>query len=32
MHPFEYSRVSDVAHALTSGKSESAKFIAGGTM
>jgi len=31
MHPFEYSRASDVSHALTSGGRQSAKFIAGGT-
>src|ERR1043165_3942975 len=31
MHPFEYSRASDVRHALTSGGRPSAKFVAGGT-
>jgi xanthine dehydrogenase YagS FAD-binding subunit len=31
MHPFEYSRVTGVAQALTSGARESAKFLAGGT-
>jgi xanthine dehydrogenase YagS FAD-binding subunit len=31
MHPFEYSRVTAVPQALTSGAADSAKFIAGGT-
>jgi len=31
MHPFDFARVSDVAHAMTSGARPSAKFIAGGT-
>jgi xanthine dehydrogenase YagS FAD-binding subunit len=31
MHPFEYSRVTDVPHALTSGGRPSSKFLAGGT-
>ena len=31
MHPFEYSRVADVPHALTPGARQSAKFLAGGT-
>jgi len=31
MHPFEYSRVADATHALTSGAKPQAKFVAGGT-
>jgi xanthine dehydrogenase YagS FAD-binding subunit len=31
MHPFEYSRVADVSHALTSGAKSQTKFVAGGT-
>jgi xanthine dehydrogenase YagS FAD-binding subunit len=31
MHPFEYSRATGVAQALSSGAADSAKFIAGGT-
>jgi len=31
MHPFEYSRASDAAHALTSGAKPQTKFVAGGT-
>jgi len=31
MHPFEYSRATDAAHALTSGAKPQTKFVAGGT-
>jgi len=31
MHRFEYSRATDVSHALTSGAKPQAKFVAGGT-
>jgi xanthine dehydrogenase YagS FAD-binding subunit len=31
MHPFEYSRVTDTTHALTSGAKPQTKFVAGGT-
>jgi xanthine dehydrogenase YagS FAD-binding subunit len=31
MHPFEYSRAADTAHALTSGAKQQTKFVAGGT-
>jgi xanthine dehydrogenase YagS FAD-binding subunit len=31
MHPFEYSRVTDASHALTSGAKAQTKFVAGGT-
>ena len=31
MHPFDFARVSDLPHAMTSGARASAKFIAGGT-
>src|SRR5438105_10988980 len=31
MHPFEYSRATDAAHALTAGAKAQAKFVAGGT-
>jgi xanthine dehydrogenase YagS FAD-binding subunit len=31
MHPFEYSRVTDAAHALTAGAKPQTKFVAGGT-
>ncbi|HEV7486963.1 MAG TPA: xanthine dehydrogenase family protein subunit M [Thermoanaerobaculia bacterium] len=31
MHPFEYARVTDISHALTSGAKEQTKFVAGGT-
>src|SRR2546430_1604497 len=31
MHPFEYARATDSAHALTAGAKPQAKFVAGGT-
>jgi xanthine dehydrogenase YagS FAD-binding subunit len=31
MHPFEYSRAADTAHALTTGAKPQTKFVAGGT-